>query len=136
MNLVVHFEIQADDPARAKAFYEKVFGWELTQWGEQKYWMVNAGAPEWGSGKAGGGINGGLYPRKGKAPIGNASNAYICTVQVDSIDEILAKVKANGGQQTSEKNNIPGVGMNAMCLDTEGNIFGLLQPESQTGKKM
>jgi len=136
MNLVVHFEIQADDPARAKAFYEKVFGWELTQWGEQKYWMVQAGAPEWGSGKAGGGINGGMYPRVGKAPAGKASNAYICTIQVDDIDEILEKVKTHGRQQTSEKNTIPGVGMNAMCLDTEGNIFGLLQPRPKADQPM
>lgn len=131
MNLVVHFEIGADNPERAKKFYESVFGWELKKWGDKAYWIVNAGAPEWGSNKAGGGINGGMYPReKGdKVPAGKTSNSYICTVQVDNLDDILEKVKANGGQQTSEKREIQGVGMNAMCLDTEGNMFGLLQPE-------
>ncbi len=133
MNLVVHFEIQADDPARAKKFYESVFGWELKQWGDQEYWMVSTGAPEWGSNKPGGGINGGLFPRKGKGavPRGEASNGYVCTIQVENLTDILEKVKANGGKSTSQPQNIPGVGMNAMCLDTEGNIFGLLQPESK-----
>ena len=28
----VHFDITADDPERAVAFYEKVFGWKLTHW--------------------------------------------------------------------------------------------------------
>lgn len=129
MNLVVHFEIQADNPTRASTFYSSVFGWEIKQWGNQPYWMITTGAPEWGSNKPGGGINGAILPRKGKAPKGEASNGYVCTIQVEDIDDILEKVKINGGQQTSEKTPIPAIGMNAMCLDTEGNIFGLLQPE-------
>lgn len=40
MNRVVHFEIHAEDPARASKFYTNVFGWEITQWGEMQYWMV------------------------------------------------------------------------------------------------
>lgn len=128
-NRVVHFEIQADDPQRATKFYSAVFGWKFEQWGDQQYWMVMTGAPSWDSKEGGLGINGGLYPRKGKAPSGEASNGFICTIQVDNIDEILEKVKAHGGKQTSEKKEIPGVGMNAMCEDTEGNIVGLLQPD-------
>jgi len=31
MDKVVHFEITADDVARAKAFYEKVFDWKITK---------------------------------------------------------------------------------------------------------
>jgi uncharacterized protein len=30
MRKVVHFEIPADDLDRAKAFYDSVFGWQLT----------------------------------------------------------------------------------------------------------
>ena len=29
-NPIMHFEIPADDIARAKAFYEKTFGWKIT----------------------------------------------------------------------------------------------------------
>ncbi|MFZ2188044.1 MAG: VOC family protein, partial [Candidatus Moraniibacteriota bacterium] len=31
MNRIIHFEVQADDVARAKKFYEKAFGWKITQ---------------------------------------------------------------------------------------------------------
>jgi predicted enzyme related to lactoylglutathione lyase len=29
---IVHFEIPADDPARAMAFYGKAFGWTFDKW--------------------------------------------------------------------------------------------------------
>jgi len=32
MSRPVHFEIHADDPGRARAFYESVFGWGFQQW--------------------------------------------------------------------------------------------------------
>ncbi|WP_424204801.1 VOC family protein [Sulfuricaulis sp.] len=32
MPRVVHFELPADDPQRAVAFYEKAFGWTITKW--------------------------------------------------------------------------------------------------------
>ena len=35
MARVVHFELAADDPARAVAFYANVFGWQINQWGDQ-----------------------------------------------------------------------------------------------------
>jgi uncharacterized protein len=38
MPKVVHFELPADDPQRAVAFYEKAFGWTITKWeGEFDY---------------------------------------------------------------------------------------------------
>ena len=36
----VHFDITADDPDRAVAFYEKVFGWKLTHWGAAARWTT------------------------------------------------------------------------------------------------
>ena len=32
MSRIVHFEINADDPQRAVAFYQNVFGWEIKKW--------------------------------------------------------------------------------------------------------
>ena len=43
MNRVVHFDIQADDPKRAAAFYSTVFGWKFNQWGDIEYWLVTTG---------------------------------------------------------------------------------------------
>ena len=56
MPRVVHFEIHAEDPQRAIAFYQAVFDWEFNNWGGMDYWLiktVDAGAP---------GIDGGLVP--------------------------------------------------------------------------
>lgn len=48
-------------------------------------------------------------------------------VIVDNIDAILAKVESLGGKITLPKTEITGVGLNAMILDSEGNVIGLLQ---------
>jgi uncharacterized protein len=38
MGRVIHFELNADDPARAAEFYKKVFGWKIEKWsGPQDY---------------------------------------------------------------------------------------------------
>jgi predicted enzyme related to lactoylglutathione lyase len=38
MPRVVHFEIAANDPDKAAAFYQEVFGWKITKWeGPQEY---------------------------------------------------------------------------------------------------
>lgn len=33
MAKVIHFEIPADDPDRAVAFYTQAFGWKIESWG-------------------------------------------------------------------------------------------------------
>ena len=41
---IVHFEIPADDPGRAIAFYGKAFGWTFDKWdGPMEYWMIKTG---------------------------------------------------------------------------------------------
>jgi len=119
---VAHFEIHAANPQRAIEFYTKTLGWEIHQWADQPYWLINTGpadAP---------GINGGLLPRRGDEPVdGQAVNAYVCTVIVDSLDETLESVTANGGTIALPKMPVPTIGWLAYFKDTEGNIFGAMQ---------
>lgn len=122
-NRVIHFEIQADDVARAAAFYEKALGWKIKQAmkkedGGMDYWMIETGT--------GPGINGGIYQR----PMESADqyHTYDCTVMVQDLDASMAAVKDAGGMITKEKSEIPGVGFFAGARDTEGNRFGLMQP--------
>ncbi|NHH98379.1 hypothetical protein DYY66_0095 [Candidatus Nitrosotalea sp. FS] len=49
------------------------------------------------------------------------------TIEVPSIDEYISKVQSSGGQVLMPKTLIPGVGHYATCMDTEGNIFGMIQ---------
>ena len=129
MNRVVHFEIQATDPDRAQRFYNSVFGWDMKNLGEEmgNYRMIMTGndAP----GTKWPGINGGMSPRKGDAPVdGQAVNAYVCIIDVDDVVSCISKVKEAGGVTALDTMEVPGVGKLAYMKDTEGNLFGILQP--------
>ena len=122
-NRVIHFEIQADDVSRAKTFYEKTFGWKIDQMmtkeqGGMDYWGLKTGT----DGTPG--INGGMYQRDPKQKL----YTYDCTLQVADIDKAIADVKKNGGKVNGDKMEIPGVGWFANAIDTEGNKFGMMQP--------
>jgi predicted enzyme related to lactoylglutathione lyase len=120
MSRVVHFEIHAERPERAIAFYSALFGWRFEQWGDQPYWMVTTGPDSEP------GINGGLMPRHGLID-GQAVIAYVCTIDVPSVDPALEKALSLGGQLALAKMPIPGIGWLAYAKDTEGNIFGMMQ---------
>jgi uncharacterized protein len=119
MARVVHFEIPADNPERAVAFYQSVFGWKIQKWaGPVDYWLVSTGeAPEPG-------INGGMMLRP-------HPGAVTCnTIGVPSVDNALKAVEDAGGKTVAPKMPIPGVGWLAYCTDTEGNQFGMMQADT------
>ena len=126
MARVVHFEIHADDPERAIDFYESALGWEFTKWdGPGEYWLIKTGSQNEP------GINGGLMRRQGPLS-GDEVNAFVCTVQVESIEDTVSKVEESGGTVSIPKFSVPGVGWVAYFKDTEGNTFGALEPLEQT----
>jgi predicted enzyme related to lactoylglutathione lyase len=113
---VIHFEFPADQPERAERFYSDVFGWKFAKWdGPTEYWMIDTG-------KEGPGINGGMMRRRPGAATTN-------TIGVDSVDETVRTVVANGGGIALPKMAIPGVGWLAYCTDPEGNVFGIMQSD-------
>lgn len=124
MSRVVHFEIHAEDPERAIAFYEELFDWKFRAFGGPlEYWTIVTGPADQP------GIDGGLLRRQGLAPVpGQAVIAWVGTVEVADLDDALATAIAAGGQVVVPKFEIPGVGWIAYCKDTEGNVFGLHQP--------
>jgi predicted enzyme related to lactoylglutathione lyase len=124
MNRVVHFEIHANDPPRARAFYQAMFGWRFDQYGDMDYWLIYTGPPEQP------GINGGLHKHVG-AHDGDAVASFVCTVDVDNLDTMIARTRSSGGSCVVQKKAIPRVGWFAYCKDTEGNIFGLIQNDQK-----
>jgi len=117
MPRVCHFVINADDVERASAFYRDVFGWTIQKWdGPFDYWMVMTGEGEPG-------INGGMMKR----PHPGAST--VNTIAVPSVDEFVGRITANGGSVVMAKTAVPGVGYMAYCKDTEGNPFGIIEPD-------
>ena len=119
MSRVVHFEIPADNCGRAEKFYAEIFGWKFQKFpGPQDYWLINTGP------NAKPGINGGLLPRPHPgAPVVN-------TIQVEDLNQSLNAVAKHGGKTVVPRMAIPGVGHLAYCLDTEGNTFGMMQPDA------
>lgn len=116
MPRITHFDIPSDDPQRAQRFYQNVFGWKFEKWnGPMEYWMVTTGDEKQP------GINGGLSKRM-PGQIGMTN-----TIEVPSIDEYMKKIQSNGGQILVPKMPIPGVGYFASCMDTEGNLFGIIE---------
>jgi len=121
MPRVVHFDISADQPERALAFYREVFGWRIEKWkGPFDYWLVMTGDPKTP------GIDGGLARRD--SPATTITNF----IEVPSIDEYLGRVSEHGGSVFQDKQAIPGVGDIAVCRDTEGNLIGLIQNDTST----
>lgn len=124
MSRVIHFEIQAGDPERAMRFYTSVFEWEFIPFpGADDYWFIRTGEPKQP------GIDGGLVRRRGELD-GTAVIGFVCTISVDRLDRYLMKVRASGGQQLGAKRAVPGIGWLAYAKDTEGNVFGLMQPDA------
>jgi predicted enzyme related to lactoylglutathione lyase len=121
MGRVVHFEIHCADLDRAEHFYTDVFGWRIEHWegAPVDYRLITTGT--------GPGIDGALTQRHGEID-GQAIIAYVNTIEVDDLDDTSRKVAAGGGEMTVEPATVPGVGAVAYFKDTEGNVFGALQP--------
>jgi uncharacterized protein len=112
-----HFAINADNVQRAKAFYEKVFGWTLSPWGPPDFYQVkNAGA----------GLIGALQERR-DLQAAKRTNAFETTFAVEDIQTTLASVEAHGGRILMQPFRIEGVGDVGYFEDSEGNICGVAQ---------
>jgi hypothetical protein len=60
---------------------------------------------------------------------GDAVIAYVCMVHVEQLDDTLAQAARLGGAVVVPRMPVPGVGWLAYCKDTEGNLFGVMQPD-------
>jgi len=124
MGRVIHFEIHAEDPDRAERFYTTVFGWEVQRYGGPVDYRLLTTGP---AGQAG--IDGAILQRQSGGPAeGQPVNAYVCTISVESLEDAERAIPGAGGEQVVERMEVPGVGHLAYFKDTEGNIFGALEP--------
>jgi predicted enzyme related to lactoylglutathione lyase len=123
MPRVIHFEMQAEDPQRAIGFYQGLFGWEFSKWsGPMEYWVITTGPQDQP------GINGGMVRRRGKID-GTAVIAFVCTIDVTSVDDLIRRIPEKGGSIVVPKMPVPNIGWLAYGKDTEGNVFGFRQAD-------
>lgn len=127
MTRPIHFEIHADDVQRARAFYEAVFGWTFHDWSEftgSPYLGATTGA----EGEPG--INGAIMERRSGSVVSGAPvNGAVLTMGSDDFDATHQRVLDAGGSVALPKYALPGMAWQGYYLDTEGNVFGVHQPD-------
>jgi predicted enzyme related to lactoylglutathione lyase len=110
---VTHLEIPVTDFERAKDFYGTVLGWNIADApGFEDY-------PMW---QGPNGESGGALVKRSDDFTQPRS-----TVEVDSIDDVLAKVEASGGRVHTPKSAITDTSWWAVFEDPDGNVIGLFE---------
>ncbi|MCC7104860.1 MAG: VOC family protein [Chloroflexi bacterium] len=98
----------------AQRFYASLFDWKIdTESMGGGYGLV--------AGEAGG-IGGGIMGLPEYPP------SVMIYVQVENLEEHLAKAESLGGKRIYEPQEIPGVGAWASFADPDGNVIGLFKP--------
>ena len=115
----IYFEIQADDPKRAINFYARIFDWKFSEIKglPVSYWSIETG-----------GSRGGLLQRPAKTPPPQSgTNAFVCSFEVESFDEMAKTILNLGGIVALPKFAVPGTCWQGYFVDTEGNTFGIFE---------
>ena len=126
-NSVVHFEIYADDPDALEKFYTTLFDWKSHRMGEGMDYRVmqTSETNEQHMPTQPGAINGGLLKR----PAGYGVKAWVNYVNVDSVDDAVAKAQTLGAKVSKPKGAVAGMGWFAMLSDPQGNEFAVWQSD-------
>jgi len=119
-NPFVHVELNTSGPEKAKAFYSKLFQWELEE-------IPNPAAPDGGYTmvKVGTGTGGGIMIQVPGGPSG-----WLAYVAVEDIHAATQKAKALGGKVMKDVTEVPGMGWLSFIQDPTGAILGLWKPKS------
>lgn len=119
MPTIVHFDVPVEDIERAKNFYSSLFGWKIRRIpGPIEYYNI-ATIDDKGEPSIGGGMGKSMMP----------DSVITNYIGVQSVDEYIKKVIQLGGKIIMPKTIISDFGYLAVCLDTEGNRFGLWQTD-------
>jgi uncharacterized protein len=111
----VHIELNSPDPQKAKAFYGKLFQWQLED-------MPNSAVPDHSYTviKMGEGTGGGIMKQVPHGPAG-----WIPYVLVDDLRAATDKAKALGGTVMKDITEVPDMGWFSIVQDPAGSLVGL-----------
>ena len=116
-----YFEIQATDVKRAVEFYKAIFAWTFSRAEGLpiEYWRIDTD-----------GSRGGLLRRPAQPPTPEqGTNAFVCSMEVVDFDATAKRITDVGGRIALPKFAVPGVCWQGYFIDTEGNTFGIFQPD-------
>jgi uncharacterized protein len=119
-NPFVHVELNTTDVEEAKAFYGKLFAWELEDvpMPDFTYTMIRVGEG------AGGGMMRQLIP--------GASSAWLPYVDVEDIQAATRKARSLGGQIMKDVTPVMEMGWLSILVDPTGAMLGLWQTKKST----
>jgi len=122
-NPFVHVELNSPDPEKAKAFYSKLFQWQLEEMpnsavSDGTYTMIKVGT----------GIGGGIMKQVPGGPAG-----WLAYVAVEDIHAATQKAKSLGGKIMKDVTEVPGMGWFSFIQDPTGSVLGLWKAKSTNG---
>jgi uncharacterized protein len=113
-------ELHTTDPAKAVAFYQKVFGYEtraMDMGPAGTYHILSA------SGQDRAGVTAHMKP-------GTPSH-WLPYVEVDDADAAVARARRSGGTVLGEPSDIPGIGRFAIIQDPTGGVLAVMKSAPQ-----
>ncbi|WP_066798460.1 VOC family protein [Sphingomonas soli] len=124
----IWYELLTRDVKAAKAFYDKVVGWNIQAEappGDMDYRMIEAAD----------GNAGGVMQLNADMVAGGAKPVWLGYLCAEDVDATVAAIAADGGQVQLPPFDIPGVGRLAMVTDPQGVPFYVMRgasPENST----
>jgi len=112
VSAIIHWEIQATDPAKVQRFYGDLFGWKIDANNPMNYGMVDSSGKE--------GINGGIG-----GAMGGPSRLLVYATVTD-INAALARAEELGAKTMMPRTDVGPV-IIGIFQDIEGNAFGLIE---------
>jgi len=133
MSRVVFFEIKADDPDRARMFYQIVFGWRFEKFdAPYDYWLITtsgSGEDDFDGGmmRPGDQYDPSIDENAAKRAQIITENKNVNIIRVEDINSYIPKITEAGGTIVMPKHAIPGIGWLFYFADTEGNVFCVME---------
>jgi uncharacterized protein len=120
-NPFIHVELNTSDPEKAKAFYAKLFQWQLEE-------VPNPAVPtgSYTMIKVGAGTGGGIMKQIPGGPSG-----WLAYVEVDDINAATQKAKSLGGKVMKDVTEVMGMGWFSFIQDPTGAVLGLWKSKSK-----
>jgi hypothetical protein len=108
-----------NDVAKAKAFYGKLFDWELEDVPGMDYTLI----------KVGEGTGGGMM----KNPVPGSPSSWLAYVLVDDVAAATEKAKSLGAAVHKEVTEIPDIGRFSVIADPTGAVLALWEMKAGGG---
>jgi predicted enzyme related to lactoylglutathione lyase len=116
-NSFCHVELQTNDVAKAKKFYQNLFDWKLQEMPGMGYTMINVGE----------GTGGGMM----KNPVPNMPSSWMAYVLVEDVKAATQKAKSLGANVVKDVEEVPDYGWFSVIVDPTGATLGLWQPKAR-----